>query len=52
MAKRVLATGGVTAPMDGLLASSPSTAPPSADAAPSSTAERTGSGEEARSARP
>ncbi|MGC0341203.1 hypothetical protein [Streptomyces sp. SLBN-8D4] len=47
MGKRVLAAFGVVAPMGGVLASGLS-APASADAAASSTAERTGSSEEAR----
>lgn len=48
MGKRVLAAFGVVAPMGGVLASGLSAAPTSADAATSSTAERTGSSEEAR----
>ncbi|MDW8807080.1 hypothetical protein P1P68_20390 [Streptomyces scabiei] len=48
MGKRVLAAFGVAAPMGGVLASGPSAAPTSADAATSSTAERTGSSEEAQ----
>lgn len=48
MGKRVLAASGVAAPMDGVLASGLSAAPTSADAATSSTAERTGSNEETR----
>ncbi|MFJ9004984.1 hypothetical protein [Streptomyces canus] len=49
MGKRVLAAFGVVAPMDGLLVSRLSAAPTSADAAAtSSTAERTGSSEEAQ----
>ncbi|MFJ9909875.1 hypothetical protein ACIRVK_45095 [Streptomyces sp. NPDC101152] len=48
MGKRVLAAFGVVAPMDGVLASGLSAAPTSADAATSSTAERTGSSEEAQ----
>ena len=42
MGKRVLAAFGVAAPMDGVLASGLSAAPTSADAATSSTTERTG----------
>ncbi|MET7697632.1 hypothetical protein [Streptomyces sp. NPDC005485] len=48
MGKRVLAASGVAAPMDGVLASGLSAAPTSADAATSSSAERTGSNEETR----
>ncbi|WOP38573.1 hypothetical protein RKE32_34735 [Streptomyces sp. Li-HN-5-13] len=48
MGKRVLAAFGVAAPMGGVLASGLSAAPTSADAATSSTAERTGSSEEAQ----
>lgn len=48
MGKRVLAAFGVVAPMGGVLASGLSAAPTSADAVTSSTAERTGSSEEAR----
>lgn len=48
MGKRVLAAFGVLAPRDGVLASGLSVAPTSADAATSSTAERTGSSEEAQ----
>ncbi|MEU9247804.1 hypothetical protein [Streptomyces sp. NPDC048385] len=48
MGKRVLAAFGVVAPMGGVLASGLSAAPTSADAATSSTAERTGSSEEAQ----
>ena len=48
MGKSVLAAFGVVAPMGGALASGLSAAPTSADAAASSTAERTGSSEEAR----
>ncbi|WP_333738902.1 hypothetical protein [Streptomyces sp. IBSBF 2806] len=48
MGKRVLAAFGVIAPTDGVLASGLSAAPTSADAATSSTAERTGSSEEAQ----
>ena len=47
MGKRVLAAFGVVASMGGVLASGLSAAPTSADAATSSTAERTGSSEEA-----
>ncbi len=47
MGKRVLAAFGVVAAMDGVLASVLSAASTSADAATSSTAERTGSNEEA-----
>ncbi|GGR75211.1 hypothetical protein GCM10010269_13020 [Streptomyces humidus] len=49
MGKRVLAAFGVVAPMEGVLVSGLSAAPASADAVTSSTAERTGSSEEARS---
>lgn len=49
MGKRVLAAFGVVAPMGGVLASGLSAAPASADAATSSTAEPTGSSEEAQS---
>ncbi|GHE05976.1 hypothetical protein [Streptomyces alanosinicus] len=48
MGKRVLAAFGVVAPMGGVLASGLSAAPTSADAAISSTVERTGSSEEAQ----
>ena len=48
MGKRVLAAFGVVAPMGGVLASGLSAAPTSTDAAISSTAERTGSSEEAQ----
>ncbi|MFF0012777.1 hypothetical protein [Streptomyces sp. NPDC005374] len=48
MGKRVLAAFGVAAPMNVVLASGLSAAPTSADAATSSTAERTGSSEEAQ----
>ena len=48
MGKSVLAAFGVVAPMGGALASGLSAAPTSADAAASSTAERTGSSEEAQ----
>jgi hypothetical protein len=48
MGKRVLAAFGVVAPMGGVLASGLSAAPTSADAATSSTAERTTSSEGAR----
>ena len=47
MGKRILAAFGVVAPMGGVLASGLSAAPTSADAATSSTPERTGSSEEA-----
>jgi len=48
MGKRVLAAFGVVAPVDRVLASGLSAAPTSADAATSSTAERTGSSESAQ----
>ena len=48
MGKRVLAAFGVVAPMGGVLASGLSAAPTSADAATFSTAERTGSSEQAQ----
>ena len=48
MGKRVLAAFGAVAPTGGVLASGLSAAPTSADAVTSSTAERTGSSEEAR----
>ncbi|MEV6940806.1 hypothetical protein AB0N07_02070 [Streptomyces sp. NPDC051172] len=48
MGKRVLAAFNVVAPMDGVRASGLSAAPTSADAAASTTAERTASNEEAQ----